>query len=124
VSVAPADGVLHLAVPADPAFALTARLFAGALTQHLESATPEDLKLAFSELLAAAVGAGSDVVEYRVDLGRSEIVVRGVSLDAGASEDVEEHERFARTHRADLLTALFPRLRQEDGVLVLPLAAE
>jgi hypothetical protein len=125
VSEAVADGVLHLVVPADPALALTARMFAGALTEHLEDAAPEDLKLAFSELLAAAVDAGSDVVEYRVDLGRGEILVRGASVaDAGISEDLEEHERFARAHRADLLTALFPRLRHEDGVLVLPLAAE
>lgn len=119
------EGVLELSVPADPALALTARMFAGALAEHLrDDVSADDLKLAFSELLAAGVDAGSDSVAYRVDLRRAEIVVRGASIDATDQPGVEEHERFARAHRADLLGALFPDLRSEGDVIRLPLGHE
>jgi hypothetical protein len=114
--------VHELSLPADPALALTARMFAGAIGEHLDEVAPDDLKLAFSELLAAAVDAGSDRVVFRADLERREVTVQGAgplgTQDAG---DLEEHERFARTHRADLLTALFPGLRAEPEEIVLPL---
>lgn len=119
------EGVLELSVPADPALALTARMFAGALAEHLrDDVSADDLKLAFSELLGAGVDAGSDSVAYRVDLRRAEIVVRGASIDATDQPGVEEHERFARAHRADLLGALFPDLRSEGDVIRLPLGHE
>lgn len=125
MSVAASPDVLELSVPADPALALTARMFAGALAGHLSDVSAEDLKLAFSELLAAAVDAGSDSVAYRVDLTRAEVEVRGVG-DLGVSDQpgVEEHERFARAHRAALLGALFPRLRTDGDVLRLPVGSE
>jgi hypothetical protein len=116
------DDVLELSLPADPALALTARMFAGALAEHLQDVSPEDLKLALSELLAAGVDAGADVVEFRADLGRAEMVVRGAgTIDAEETPATGELERFAHAHRADLLTALFPRLRTERDMVVLPL---
>jgi hypothetical protein len=122
VSSRPSLGVLELSVPADPALALTARMFAGAVGEHLEEVTPEDLKLAFSELLAAAVDAGSERIVFRADLERGQITVAGAGpLGPEADGNLEEHERFARTHRADLLTALFPGMRADGGEIVLPL---
>ena len=124
-SASASGGVLELSVPADPALALTARMFAGALAGHLgDDVSADDLKLAFSELLAAGVDAGSNSVAYRVDLGRAEIVVRGASIDATDGPGVEEHERFARAHRADLLNALFPHLRSEGDVIRLSIGHE
>lgn len=124
MNAVPGVGILELSLPTDPALALTARVFAGALTEHLDQAAPEDLKLAFSELLAAAVDVGADSVEFRVDLERAEVEVRGAGpLGAAGAEGLEEHERFARIHREDLLSALFPGLHLRDGVLVLPLRA-
>jgi hypothetical protein len=114
--------VLELSVPADPALALTARMFAGAVGEHLDQVAPEDLKLAFSELLAAAVDAGSERIVFRADLERGQITVAGAGpLGPQADGNLEEHERFARTHRADLLTALFPGMRADGGEIVLPL---
>jgi hypothetical protein len=120
--VNPSLGVLELSVPADPALALTARMFAGAVGEHLDEVAPEDLKLALSELLAAAVDAGSDRVVFRADLERAEVIIEGAGpLGSNAGGDLEEHERFARIHRSDLLTALFPGLRAEGDEIVLPL---
>jgi anti-sigma regulatory factor (Ser/Thr protein kinase) len=117
--------VLELSLPADPALALTARMFAGALAEHLPDVNPDDLKLALSELLAAGVDAGADVVEFRADLGRTEVVVRGAgTVDADETSATDELERFAHAHRADLLTALFPRLRTEHDMVVLPLGPQ
>ena len=114
--------VLELSVPADPALALTARMFAGAVGEQVDEVAPEDLKLAFSELLAAAVDAGSERIVFRADLERGRITVAGAGpLGPEADGDLEEHERFARSHRADLLTALFPGLRAEGSEVVLPL---
>ena len=114
---------LELTVPADPALALTTRMFAGAVAEHLDGAAPEDLKLAFSELLAAGVDAGSAQVAYRVDLTRGVVSVRGAgALDQDHDDDLEDHERFARRHRSDLLGALFPGLRAESGLVELPIA--
>ena len=118
----PPMDVLELSVPADPALALTARMFAGAVGEHVEEVAPEDLKLAFSELLAAAVDAGSERIVFRADLERGQITVAGAGpLGPESGGDLEEHERFARTHRADLLTALFPGLRTDGREVVLPL---
>lgn len=125
MSAIASEGVLELSVPADPALALTARMFAGALAEHVgDGVSSDDLKLAFSELLAAGVDAGSDSVAYRVDLGRGEIVVRGANISSSDQSGVEEHERFARAHRSDLLGALFPRLGTEGGVIRLPIGHE
>ncbi len=117
---APGDA-LELSVPADPALALTARMFAGAVAEHVDGTSSDDLKLAFSELLASAVEAGSDAVAFRVDLERSEVTVAGTGAASLPIDGVEEHERFARSHRADLLAALFPSLRSDGSELVLPL---
>ena len=120
----PPMDVLELSVPADPALALTARMFAGAVGEHVEEVAPEDLKLAFSELLAGAVDAGSERIVFRADLDLGQITVEGAGpLGADSGDDLEEHERFARTHRADLLTALFPGLRADGREVVLPLRA-
>ena len=125
MSAIASEAVLELSVPADPALALTARMFAGALAEHLrDDVSADDLKLAFSELLAAGVDAGSDSVAYRVDLDRAEIVVRGASIDATDQPAVEEHDRFARAHRADLLGALFPDLRSKGDAIRLSLGHE
>jgi hypothetical protein len=122
------DGVLELSLPADPALALTARMFAGALAEHLEDVSPDDLKLALSELLASAVDAGTDTVEFRADLGHAQVVVRGAGdvLGDGRSEraSMETPEGFARSHRSDLIAALLPTLRREDDTLVLPLGPQ
>jgi hypothetical protein len=97
-------------------------MFAGAVGEHLAEVNPDDLKLAFSELLAAAVDAGADRVVFRADLERAVVVVTGAgSLASEADGDLEEHERFARTHRSDLLRALFPGLRSDGNEVVLPL---
>ena len=122
MSSQPGNGVLKLALPSDPALALTARMFAGALGDHLDGAVPADLKLAFSELLAAAVDAGEDQVRFRVDLGRAEVEVRGVGrIDVEGGNHLGEDDRFVRKYRSDLLRALFPGLRDRDGVVVVPL---
>jgi hypothetical protein len=122
------EGVLELSVPADPALALTARMFAGALAEHLDDVSPDDLKLALSELLASAVDAGTDTVEFRADLGRAQIVVRGAGdvLGDGTSEpgSSETPEGFARTHRSDLIAALLPTLRRDGDMLVLRLGLQ
>jgi anti-sigma regulatory factor (Ser/Thr protein kinase) len=122
---ASSEDVLELSLPADPALALTARMFAGALAEHLDDVSPDDLKLALSELLASAVDAGTETVEFRADLGRGQIVVRGAGdvLGGGRSEPVSSDtpEGFARTHRSDLIAALLPTLRRDDDMLVLRL---
>jgi hypothetical protein len=67
------------------------------------------------------VEAGSDAVAFRVDLERSEVIVAGAGAASLPIDGVEEHERFARSHRADLLAALFPSLSSDGSELVLPL---
>jgi hypothetical protein len=114
---------LELSIPADPALALTARMFAGAVSRHLMAeVSPDDLKLAFSELLATAIDAGAAEVVFRVDLERQEITVEGAGADAAGGAP-EEHGLFARTHRADLLAALFPGIRTDAGTVIMPLQA-
>ena len=41
--------------------------------------------------------------------------------DAVSSQTLEDLERFARRHRADLLAALFPGLRADDDTVTIPL---
>jgi hypothetical protein len=119
---APAS-TLELSIPADPALALTARMFAGAVSRHLTAEVgPDDLKLAFSELLATAIDAGAAEVVFRVDLERQETIVEGAGAGAAGGAP-EEDDRFARTHRADLLAALFPEMRTDTGTVILPLQA-
>jgi hypothetical protein len=114
---------LELSIPGDPALALTARMFAGAVSRHLTAdINPNDLKLAFSELLATAIDAGATEVVFRVDLQRQEVTVDGAGGDA-AEAAAEEQDRFARTHRADLLAALFPGIRSDGRTVTVPLRA-
>jgi hypothetical protein len=114
---------LELSIPADPALALTARMFAGAVSRHLTAdVNPDDLKLAFSELLATAIDAGATEVIFRVDLERQEVTVDRAG--GGVAEAAaEEQDRFARTHRADLLAALFPGIRTDGQTVTVPLQA-
>jgi hypothetical protein len=115
---------LELSIPADPALALTARMFAGAASRHLTvDVNPDDLKLAFSELLATAIDAGATDVVFRVDLQRREITVEGAGNEGHGGGASEEHDRFARAHRADLLAALFPGIRTHGRTVTLPLSA-
>ncbi len=113
---------LELSLPADPALALTARMFAGAVARHLTiQRSPDDLKLALSELLATAIDAGATQVIFRVDLDRQEVSAEGAGASLTGGGAPEEDERFARTHRADLLAALFPGIRTEGDTVTLPL---
>jgi hypothetical protein len=117
------DGDFELVLPADPALALTTRMFAGAVAR--QAGVPEiadDLKLAFSELFAAAVESGDATVHFRVSLsadGTAAITVTGDGpFDAhGSSADEDDPESFARSHRMDLLLGMFPSLHV-DGVQV------
>jgi hypothetical protein len=121
-ATAPAS-TLELSIPADPALALTARMFAGAVSRHLTAeVSPDDLKLAFSELLATAIDAGAAEVVVRMDLERQEITLEVAGADAAGGAP-EEHDRFARTHRADLLAAPFPGIRTDAGTVIMPLQA-
>ncbi|MDP9328049.1 MAG: hypothetical protein M3P10_07570 [Actinomycetota bacterium] len=113
---------LELSIPADPALALTARMFAGAVSRHLTAdVSPDDLKLAFSELLAAAIDAGAAEVVFRVDLERQEVTVHGAGGSTATGEGLEDHDRFARSHRADLLAALFPGILIDVDTVTMPL---
>lgn len=112
---------LELSIPADPALALTARIFAGAVSRYLAGESPDDLKLALSELLAGAIEAGATEVAFRVDVDRQEVSAQGAGVTGlgGAAEDDER--RVARTSRAALLSALFPGMRTEGDIVILPL---
>jgi hypothetical protein len=112
---------LELSIPADPALALTARMFAGAVSRQLTTDIgADDLKLAFSELLATAIDAGATEVIFRVDVERRELTVERSGGGAEATAP-EEHDRFARTHRADLLAALLPGIRTDGRTVTVPL---
>jgi hypothetical protein len=107
---------LELILPADPALALTTRMFAGAVAR--QAGAPEladDLKLAFSELFAAAVESGDGAVRFRVTLrgdGAAAITVTGTGqIDAPVSSEADRLEVFAKSHRMDLLVGMFPSLR-------------
>jgi hypothetical protein len=110
-------GELELVLPADPALALTTRMFAGAVAR--QAGAPEladDLKLAFSELFAAAVESGDDTVRFRVTLqddGAASITVTGTGrIDAPVSSGADaDLDVFATSHRKDLLVGMFPSLR-------------
>lgn len=116
---------LELSIPADPALALTARMFAGAVSRHLATeVNPDDLKLAFSELLATAIDAGAADVVFRVDLASDEVsfdAAPGAATGVGAAE---EDDLFVRTHRTDLLAALFPSTRTGAHTITLHLRAQ
>ncbi len=115
-------GTLELCIPADPALALTARMFAGAVSSHLpETVSPDDLKLAFSELLATAIDVGATDVIFRVDLDGGEVTIDAVGGLPGGAGATPEEEVFARSHRADLLAALFPGIQMNTRSVTLPL---
>lgn len=116
---------LELSIPADPALALTARMFAGALSRHLGTeVSPDDLKLAFSELLSTAIDAGAPGVVFRVDLETNELSFEAVPAATGGLGSTEEDDLFVRTHRADLLSALFPSIRTDAHTITLNLRTE
>jgi hypothetical protein len=122
VSGAPigADGELELVLPADPALALTTRMFAGAVARQADAPEiADDLKLAFSELFAAAVESGDRTVRFQVDLavdGATITVTRDGPVGAPErSGGGDEIGAFARSHRMDLLVGMFPDLRADGA---------
>lgn len=116
------SGTLELCIPADPALALTARMFAGAVSSHLpQTVSPDDLKLAFSELLARAIDGGAAEVVFRVDLDAGHVTVDATGTPSGGTNAAQEEEVFARSHRADLLAALFPGIQMDTRSVTLPL---
>ena len=109
-------------MPADGAFALTARLFVASTLRILgaDDGSVEDLKLAISELCAAA--AGTEVVTpiaIRVsDEGEGAVVeFRGITILEAGEPTHDETEEFARTYRLQLLQSLFPRMQMADGIV-------
>jgi anti-sigma regulatory factor (Ser/Thr protein kinase) len=113
----------RLSMPSDGAFALTARLFVASILRIMgvDDDAIEDLKLAVSELCAAAAGAGTDApIAIRVtdEGGRGLVEFEGIaSLDPGDSAGGDEAERLARTYRLQLLRSLFPELQVRDGAV-------
>lgn len=89
---ASADGMLE--VPADAAFALTARQFVASLSRVLgaDEATVDDLRLAASELVANAVETGADG-PVALSLGRSDGSLRLRATGAGPIADGEPVSR-------------------------------
>ena len=106
----------RLTMPAHAAYALTARLFVASSARILgaDDDAVEDLKLAISELHAAAVAAqpgGS--IEIRVTEGGAGPVVQfeGVTtLESGRSTS-DETEEFASAYRLPLLRSIFPHIQ-------------
>ena len=85
---APADG--RLEIPAEAAFAVTARQFVVSLSRLLgaDEATVDDLRLAASELIANAVETGADG-PVALSLGRSDGALRLHATGIGSIADDE-----------------------------------
>jgi len=112
----------RLTMPAHAAYALTARLFVASSARILgaDDHSVEDLKLAISELHAAAVAAepgGS--IEIRVTEGGEGPVVEfeGVTTLESGRPTSDETEEFASAYRLPLLQSIFPHM-QIAGALV------
>jgi hypothetical protein len=99
--------VSRLTVARDPALAIVVRIFVGAVAERLEvsPSSRDDLRLAASELFAAAVeaGGGEDVsltIEHDGDQ-----VALSAGLDASADGDGTDREAW---EGLGLIRALFP----------------
>jgi hypothetical protein len=111
--VAPAS--LQLRTPADPPLAVTTRSFVASASRYLglDPALCEDLRLAASELFAAAAEAEAPLLEIRMEGGpeHATLTVIGVP-DMAESGDLPLSRRV-------LLSALFPDLQLADGTAVI-----
>jgi anti-sigma regulatory factor (Ser/Thr protein kinase) len=112
----------RLTMPAQAAYALTARLFVASSARILgvDEGSVEDLKLAISELHAAAVAAEPGAsIEIRVTGGGEGPVVEfeGVTTLKSARSPSDETEEFASAYRLPLLQSIFPHM-QIAGALV------
>lgn len=115
-------------MPADGAFALTARLFVASILRILEAddGSVDDVKLAVSELCAAAAGAEPLMpIAIRVtgDADGSVVEFEGVTTLEAGEPTHDETEDFARTYRLQLLKSLFPQMQLTDGVVRIPVPA-
>ncbi|HEY7401334.1 MAG TPA: hypothetical protein VH989_10625 [Actinomycetota bacterium] len=115
----------RLTTPADGAFALTARRFVASTLRILgaDAATVEDVKLAVSELFAAAVGSpNSPVVSVRVPDGEGKATVEfeGIPDPASDGPTTDEMEAFARRYRQQLLVSLFPMIETDARSVRIP----
>lgn len=93
----------RLTVAPDPALAVVVRIFVGAVTERLEvdPSSRDDLRLAASEVFAAAVEAGHGE-DLSVTIEREDDVV---AVGAGVSDRVDPD---AWQGRLELVRALFP----------------
>lgn len=100
MNLAPADGALW--IPAEPAFAMTARQFVASLARVLgaDDATVEDLRLAASELVANAVETAAPG-PVSLNLARSD---GGLRLSATGIGPIADGEPVSRRR---LLESLF-----------------
>lgn len=107
---------LRLRSPAQPPLALIVRTFVAGASRYLGLGPDlsEDLRLAASELFAAAIESGGTELDLSVDGDdtRLTLTFRGVPDLGGGSEDLPNVRR-------DLLTTLFPDLHHEDGAVVI-----
>ncbi len=95
----------RLTVAPDPALAVVVRIFVGAVTERLEvdPSSRDDLRLAASEVFAAAVEAGRGE-DLSVTIEREDDVVAvGAGVDASDRVDPD-----AWQGRLELVRALFP----------------
>lgn len=107
---------LRLRAPAQPPLALVVRTFVAGASRYLglQPDLCEDLRLAASELFAAAIESGGSELDLSVDGHDSGVTLtaRGVPDIAGGAEELPNVRR-------DLLTTLFPDLRHQDGAVVI-----
>jgi hypothetical protein len=111
---------LRLRAPADPPLAVTIRTFVASSSRYLglEPALCEDLRLAANELFTAAADADGPILEIRIEGGPDDATLTVVGVpDLGGSDDLP-------LTRRDLLMALFPDLRHDDGTVVIRAASD
>ncbi|HEV8565209.1 MAG TPA: hypothetical protein VGR41_09855 [Actinomycetota bacterium] len=118
----------RLTLPADGAFALTARLFVASILRILgtDDGSVEDIKLAVSELCGAAAAAELPMpIEIRVtDQGGGAVVeFEGITTLEAAEAAHDETEEFARAYRLPLLQSLFPQMQMVDGIVRIAISA-
>jgi hypothetical protein len=108
---------MRLRAPADPRLAVTVRTFVASSSRYLglDPDLCEDLRLAASELFAAAADGDADapILEVRMEGGPDDATLTAVGVPhLGGSGDLP-------VSRRDLLSALFPDMRQRDGTVVI-----
>jgi hypothetical protein len=100
--------VSRLTVAPDPALAVVVRIFVGAVSERLEVAATsrDDLRLAASELFAAAVEAGGgENVSLTIEREDDVIALSAALTDPAAANGAD---RETWQGRLDLIRALFP----------------